>query len=412
MSGIEIDGMQQLELFACVRDAYSAAPPDGLANDQLYETVATRAGVSRRELGRRSPIGRAGAMRSTAERATRWQQQTLKRLGLLERVDGVRGVWRLTAEGKRQLRRINPGFRMLAFSTHLGLAIWGRCEDVFPHIDVPITLALTSPPYPLRQPRAYGNPSEQEFVDFVCRAFEPIVRNLVAGGSICLNVTNDIFMRGLPSRSLYLERLVLALSGRLGLALMDRLIWHNPSKPPGPAQWASVSRVQLNVAYEPIYWFTNDPTKVKADNRRVLEPHTDRHLGLIAAGGERRQSEFGDGAYRINPGDFRNPTAGRIPRNVIVRGHSCADQNAYRRAARGLGLPVHAAAQPLAIARFLVEFLSSPGDLVVDPFSGSLTTAKAAEELARLWMATESIWEYLRGGAERFRHRPGFKLAA
>lgn len=77
---------------------------------------------------------------------------------------------------------------------------------------------------------------------------------LAPGGSICLNLTNDSFVPGSPARSVAKERLVLAMVDRLGLKLMDTLIWHNASKPPGPIQYASKRRVQLNTSYEPIYY--------------------------------------------------------------------------------------------------------------------------------------------------------------
>jgi hypothetical protein len=101
--------------------------------------------------------------------------------------------------------------------------------------------------------------------------------------------------------------------------------------------------VQLNSGYEVIYWFTNRPDLVKADNRRVLEQHTRRHMALMANGGERRTGKFSDGAYRLKKGAFGKPTDGRIPRNVLVRGHRCADADRYRADARALGLPVHGA---------------------------------------------------------------------
>lgn len=48
---------------------------------------------------------------------------------------------------------------------------------------------------------------------------------------MALNVTQDSFNPCRPSRSLYLERLTLALCDKLGLELMDRLNWVNRAKP-------------------------------------------------------------------------------------------------------------------------------------------------------------------------------------
>ncbi len=271
-------------------------------------------------------------------------------------------------------------------------------------------LLLSSPPYMLRNPRAYGNPPDEDsYIDFICRVIEPVVRTLVPGGSIALNVSNDQFMSKSPARSMVIERLMLALNSRLGLQLMDSLVWHNPSKAPGPIQWASLQRSQLNTGYERVLWFTNDPLMVRSDNRRVLQPHSERHKKLIAKGGENRTCSFGDGAYRLRPGSFGKPTEGKIPRNVLTGGHRCPSLDKARSAATSVGLPVHGALMPLWLADFLVRFLTQPDDLVVDTFGGWGTTALAAEQNGRRWIVGELMKEHVQGAASRFESAPGFE---
>lgn len=398
--------MIQADLFENVCSVLAST--ESVSNKALYRSVVRMSGLPDAILEEKHPVGRDNAPVSLIKRKIRWHQQTLKKLGLISRAD--RGYWQLTAEGKRKLKKANPKVSMLAFSTELGIAIWGACEHVFASLDAPITLCVTSPPYPLRQARAYGNVAESEYVDFICRAIEPIVKNLVRGGNICINVGNDIFERGSPARSLYRERMVLALCDRFGLHKMDELVWENRSKPPGPLQWASLSRQQLNVSWEPVYWFTNDPAHCKADNRRVLQEHTSRHLELIKTGGEKRTAKFCDGAYSIRHGSFSNETAGKIPKNVLSYGHNCADQRAYKKFCDENQLPKHGAPMPLSLAKFLVRFMSEEGDLVCDPFGGSLTTAKAAEALGRRWVSTDLMAEYLYGAATRFTSAEGFSM--
>ena len=281
---------------------------------------------------------------------------------------------------------------------------------MFSRWDEPIFLALTSPPYPLRAPRAYGNPPISEYIDFICRLVEPIAKSLVPGGNVVLSVSNDIFESNSPARSTYLEELTIALCKRLDQHLMDRLIWAS-NKPPGPVQWASKQRMQLNAGYEPILWFCNEPRKCLADNRRVLEPHTEAHKKLIARGGVQETRVNGDGAYRLRPGAYGNPTAGRIPRNVLQVSNHCADQRAYKVKARGLGLQPHGAPMPLELARKLVRFMTDVDQLVVDPCGGSMTTGLACELEGRRWAATDLVFDYVRGAAERFREQAGFELA-
>lgn len=391
---------KQLDLFGGVAASFVAYGE--VDNHTLYCEVARRIGADSSSLDKLAALS-DGRRYNPFKRKVRWVQQTMKHLGLIEQAD--RGIWRLTSEGRKRLdlRRINTGHVMLAFSTGLGVALWADCRSAFPSAGEPIQLVVTSPPFPLARPRAYGNPGEAEYVDFLCQAIEPIVRRLAPGASIVLDLSNDIFLSGLPARSLYRERLVLALADRFGLSKMDEIPWINRSKPPGPVQWASIRRSQLNSGWQPVYWFCNDPKIALSDNRRVLKPHSQRHLELMHSGGEQRDRINCDGAYRLRRGrSYAHITEGCIPKNVLERGHHCGSQMAYKAAARRAGLPVHGAPFPLDLAEFFIRFLTVEGDLVADPFGGSLTVALAAEKLGRHWIATEVIWEYLAGGGLRF----------
>lgn len=400
--------MQQLSLFHHVMRAYAANPESRLANSSLYETVAREAGLSRAQLEERDPVGRSGQPHNLIKRKIRWFQQTLRSLGVIERVPDARGVWALTDAGKQKLRNIQPSAAVVGFSTELGVAIWSDCNRVFDRWDEPICLALTSPPYPLARPRAYGGPSIEDYSDFICRVMEPIVKNLVAGGNVVLNV-GDVFEPGLPAKSTYIEELILALRKRLGLYLMNRIVWES-NKPPGPIQWASKQRMQLNEGYEHVLWFCNDPARCLADNRRVLEPHTQRHRQLIERGGESRHAVYGDGAYRLRPGSYQNPTDGTILRTVWKLSNNCSSQRRYKQMARALGLEPHGASMPLALAQRIVRFMTEIDQLVVDPMGGSMTTGLAAELEGRRWACTERVLDYVLGGAQRFLDRPGFDL--
>ncbi|KZC39844.1 DNA methyltransferase [Rhodanobacter sp. FW510-R12] len=404
------DGGVGHPLFEHVAAAYSDSDDGRLDNASLYRMVAERAGIPESKRRARSPIGRTGQLHSPVERAIRWHTQTLKHMGAIRRVDGERGVWELVERTRQGLHVPAVPVKLVAFSTALGVAIWGDNRGVIANLDEPIHLVLTSPPYPLRKPRAYGNVPVSEYVDFIVHAIEPLVRTLVRGGSMALNLSNDVFMASSPARSTYLERLIIALEDRLGLQLMDRLPWVNLSKAPGPIAWASKERIHLNVGFEPIIWMCNAPRESFADNRRVLEPHTEKHRQLIAAGGTAVEGDYSDGAYRRRAGAFGRETAGRIPKNVLMRGHRCADAMATRRDAQRLGLPPHGAVMPTSVADFLVRYLTEPGQLVVDPFGGKGTTGLAAERAGRRWLICDRVLDYLRAGAERFRAAPGFEM--
>lgn len=395
----------QLSLLGAYTDVIS------LDNQSLYAKQARSAGKTREEFLVRSPIGVSGSKHSTQARKIRWWQQSLKSMGWLESVPGERGRWRLTEPARRALTPQLPGRTMLGYSTDLGVALWANCEDVFRQLDEPITLMLTSPPYALATPRAYGNVPLSAYVDWLCKMLEPVIKRLRDGGVIALNISNDCFERGSPARSTYRERLVIALEDRFNLHKMDELVWENKTKAPGPIQWASLNRFQLNTGWEPVYVFTNNPHRCIADNRRVLQRHTDKHLALMKRGGENRCRTNSDGAYRLYHGSFGNETPGRIPKNVLSFAHSAGDPDLARAKvlAKANGLPTHGAPMPLALADFLVRYLSDEESLVVDLFGGWGTTGYAAEINGRRWLTTEKHGEYVLGSAERFSGFSGFQ---
>ncbi|ANN80907.1 DNA methyltransferase (plasmid) [Bordetella flabilis] len=391
-----------MNLFAAVAETYVQAG-EPVSQERLYDAVARATGISSEAFEERRPVGQAQSPVSLLKRRVRWYQQTLKHAGVIEPA-GQRGLWQLTGKGidGSGLPLIADGAAILGFSTELGIAVISSCEHFFTKISEPIHLIVTSPPYPLAQPRAYGNVPESRYVDWLCKVLEPVVRNLVQGGSICLNVGNDVFMQRSPARSLYRERLILALHARLGLYKMDEIIWTSP-KPPGPVAWASKKRVQLNTAYEPVYWLTNDPDRVLADNRRVLEPHSEQHSRFVRAGGIKAGAVHSDGAYRKRVGAYSRQTEGRIPKNVLEFAR-CADDRdaAYRRYCAEHGLATHGASMPVRLAQFLIEFLTERGQLVVDCLAGRCKVGLAAERLGRRWICVDRQAEYVLGSYGQF----------
>ena len=61
----------------------------------------------------------------------------------------------------------------------------------------------------------------------------------------------------------------------------------------------------------------------------------------------------------------------------------------------GGGVRDHPAVFPLALAVDVVSTWSTPGDIILDPFAGSGTTLKAAQDLGRLWVGIEINPDYI-----------------
>ena len=90
-----------------------------------------------------------------------------------------------------------------------------------------------------------------------------------------------------------------------------------------------------------------------------------------------------------------------MPSNLL-RLPNTDSNSAYLRLCRMLGRRSHPARFPGALPRFLIEFLTDPGDVVVDIFSGSNTTREAAELIGRRWLSMEPDCGYAALAAVRF----------
>jgi site-specific DNA-methyltransferase (cytosine-N4-specific) len=98
---------------------------------------------------------------------------------------------------------------------------------------------------------------------------------------------------------------------------------------------------------------------------------------------------------------FNRDHGGSIPANLIERGNNESNSE-YIKACRQHGVKVHPARFPSALPEFFVQLLTEPGELVLDPFAGSNTTGRVAEDQGRAWLAMEVEEDYLRASGLRF----------
>jgi DNA modification methylase len=69
---------------------------------------------------------------------------------------------------------------------------------------------------------------------------------------------------------------------------------------------------------------------------------------------------------------------------------------------KGVEINPHPARFPQKLPAFFIDFLTEPGDIVLDIFAGSNTTGAAAEAVQRNWIAFEQNSSYLAASAFRF----------
>jgi site-specific DNA-methyltransferase (cytosine-N4-specific) len=83
----------------------------------------------------------------------------------------------------------------------------------------------------------------------------------------------------------------------------------------------------------------------------------------------------------------------RLPENIFSIANTSSNDY-FSRTCRERGIELHPARMPMEMASFFIEFLTEPGDLVLDPFAGSNTTGYCAQKLSRKWISIEAKMAY------------------
>lgn len=282
-----------------------------------------------------------------------------------------------------------------AYKTPFGAAYQGDASELLSGLESEsVDLVVTSPPYALHFKKEYGNVDKRSYVAWFRPFAEQILRVLKPDGSFVLNIGGS-YDAGRPTRSLYQFRLLLMLCDQLGFHLAQECFWYNPAKLPSPAEWVNVRRIRIKDSVEYVWWLSKTPFP-KADNSRVLTAYSADMIRILEKGYRAKTRPSG---HKITA-KFKD-RGGAIPGNLIESGNNESNSE-YIRRCQDHGIKPHPARFPASLPEFFIRFLTSEGDLVVDPFAGSNTTGSVAERLQRRWYAFEKEAKYVDGSRLRF----------
>ena len=290
----------------------------------------------------------------------------------------------------------------LAYSTEFGTMVESTAEDALssPLLQQnmgKVQLIFTSPPFPLNRKKAYGNLNGQEYVDWLA-AFAPKFRELLTpNGSVVIEMGNS-WKPGVPAMSTLGLKSLLEFLERGEMELCQQFVCPNPARLPSPAQWVNIERIRVKDAFTHVWWMS--PTsRPKSNNRNVLTPYSGSMQKLLETkryNDGRRPSE-----HSVGTTSFLTDNGGAIPPNVITAANTRAN-DPYLAYCKREGIRIHPARMPEVIAKFFIEFLTEPGDLVLDPFAGSNVTGAVAESLDRRWIGVEPDSDYAHASHSRF----------
>jgi DNA modification methylase len=285
------------------------------------------------------------------------------------------------------------------YHTARGRAYVGDSLDLLAELpDASIDLVMTSPPFALRRPKTYGNVEETEYVQWIKPFGQEVFRVLKERGSLVLDL-GGAYRSGIPSRSLYNFRVLLAFCDEIGFHLAEDFYWFNPAKLPSPIEWVNKRKIRAKDSVNTVWWFSKSEFP-KADVRKVLTPYSDRMKKLIEDPESFYTPKKRPSGHDISA-EFGKDNGGAIPSNLLSISNTDSNSS-YLRLCKELGLERHPARFPVELPAFFIKMLTEEGDVVLDIFGGSNTTGFAAEALRRKWLAFEMNREYLASSAFRF----------
>lgn len=270
-----------------------------------------------------------------------------------------------------------------------------------------VRLVMTSPPFPLTKQKAYGSKSKfdnidpDNYFDWFKQYADQIYDILTPDGSLVVHL-GGTWMPGQPLKSLYHYELAIELCKKTKFRLAQDFYWINTARLPTPAEWVTVQRIRVKDAVDPVFWFCKaDNVKTRANNKRVLQPYSDSMEALL-----KRQS-YNHGTrpsgHRISKDSFLTRHRGAIPPNYLnISGTEATTPYLRYTHKDRFDIERNPARYPVALADFFVRFLTTRGDLVLDPFAGSNSTGEAAQKRKRRWLAFEVYEPYLEGSKFRF----------
>lgn len=264
----------------------------------------------------------------------------------------------------------------------LNKIVHGDCENVLKQFpENSIDLIITSPPYSDKRRNTYGGIHPDKYVDWFLPKAEQFLRVLKPSGTFILNI-KDGASNG--ERHIYSLNLILELR-KQGWLWTEEFIWHKKNSFPG--KWPN----RFRDAWEPCLQF-NKQKKFKMFQEEVMVPMGKwaevRFKHLSEEDKKRRES-------RVNSGFGRKITnwvsrENAYPTNVLHMATESSNKN-------------HSAVFPISLPSWFIKLFTKKGDIILDPFIGSGTTAVAAKQLERNFIGIDIKSEYCNTATKRIK---------
>ncbi|HEY3389845.1 MAG TPA: site-specific DNA-methyltransferase [Prolixibacteraceae bacterium] len=252
--------------------------------------------------------------------------------------------------------------------------------------DDSIDLILTSPPYADQRAKSYGGVEPNKYVEWFLPISLQLKRVLKESGSFILNIKEH------PEngeRQTYVIELILALRNQ-GWYWIEEYCWYKKNSFPGKwpnrfrDSWERCLHFTKNKKFNmyqdevmvPIGDWAERRFKSMTENDFIrYTSKNDSNLGRKVANWLDRKKVYPHNVLVFENEHYIEPT------NVLEFATECSNKN-------------HSAAFPIELPIWFIKLLTKEGDLVLDPFIGSGTTAVASVLLNRSYLGLEISREY------------------
>ena len=258
--------------------------------------------------------------------------------------------------------------------------IHGNCQDVLQEFpDNSIDLIITSPPYAEQRKKTYGGIHPDRYVQWLLPKTEQFLRVLKPTGTFIFNIKERV-VNG--ERHTYVIESILKMREQ-GWLWTEEYMWHKKNSYPG--KWPN----RFRDSWERLLQFNKDK-KFSMYQDEVMVPVGDwakTRLANLSETDKIRDESRVESGFGKNVSNW----VGRemvYPTNVLHMATEC-----YNRS--------HSATFPVALPDWFIRLFTQEGDVVLDPFVGSGTTAVAAKTVGRKYIGIDIDEDYCRLAEER-----------
>lgn len=253
-------------------------------------------------------------------------------------------------------------------------------ETLFPSNS--IDLIVTSPPYADRRKENYRSVSSKKYVEWFTPISEQLYRVLKKRGSFILNIKEHTKNH---ERQTYVLELVLKLKEQ-GWLWIEEYCWYKKTAFPG--HW----RNKFRDSWERCYHFSKQTDiKIYQDNVKVPIGSWSKERFLSESKNDRKRLDSSSGSGLSRKVSNWHGKRKVYPSNVLEFAPVTNNRS-------------HSAAFPKELPAWFIKLLTRKGNVVLDPFIGSGTTAIAAKELGRQFVGIEIERKHLRIAEENLSH--------